>query len=191
MAATAAVFPQAFVTHARSCRFSLPPATPNNARRSRLRRRGRDARDASLGDEWTDDEDDALSLRRHSTLRDRNLTRSLTRERTYYFFDVSMLAYWSDGYDNGCSPIPNVVVCRTTHWALTRRRTATNTNAADTNSGISRSAATMCRNARIDRRATCETRAPTSVRTIWQSTHARLEMCLNLDFAFAKLTSQM
>jgi len=42
-------------THARtlpspvpSCRFSLPPATPNNARRSRLRR-GHDARDASRG----------------------------------------------------------------------------------------------------------------------------------------------
>lgn len=30
--------------------FSLSPATPNNARRSRLRRRGRDARDASLRD---------------------------------------------------------------------------------------------------------------------------------------------
>lgn len=65
---------------------------------------------------------------------DRISGRVSSRERAHVLrFDVSKCLRSDDLRDNGCSLWPDVVVGRTTHWTLTRRRTATNTkNAAGT-----------------------------------------------------------
>lgn len=146
MAATAAGFPQAFVTHARSYRFSLPPATPNNARRSRLRRRGRDARDASLGDEWTDDEneDDALSSRLTLDVTRTGLTRFLARAHVTASSTYQCLLEATAT----TTAARQARRCCLSHDTLNTDSAAhcyqqTNTNAADTNSGIPRSAAAI------------------------------------------------
>lgn len=122
-----AAFPQAFVTHARSCRFSLPPATPNNARRSRLRRRGRDAHDASSGDELTGDDDDSEDDTLHHRCGDtRRYAAGLDAGRARLPLRCITDAYSRRRLRQRLLARPDVVARRTTHSTLTRRRTATN-----------------------------------------------------------------